>query len=272
MVRSVDQIRRRPRRRDPRVRLNLAAWAAIFSKIQATVTDVGGVMSHAAIVAREYGLPAVVGTGRATAAIRTGQMIRVDGSEGTVTGCCADRATPGRCSDSPGATSRSSAARAPTSESCWRPRSRCRPALPSRPRPSRVRPRRRAARQDLRARWRDVVARRSRHDRAGVPCHQRGDAIRAGAEALREEVAAQYASWLGEDSRRLPSARAPSARTARKLPSRASRRTYLWVRGAEHVCDAVRDCWVSLYSPPAISYRARLGASGEPPQWGSPCS
>jgi pyruvate,water dikinase len=61
------------------------AWAPIFSKIKATVTDVGGVMSHAAIVAREYGLPAVVGTGRATAAIRTGQTIRVDGSEGTVT-------------------------------------------------------------------------------------------------------------------------------------------------------------------------------------------
>ena len=33
--------------------------------------------------------------------------------------------------------------------------------------------------------------------------------------------------------------------------------TYLWVRGAGHVCDAVRDCWVSLYSPPAITYRAR---------------
>jgi pyruvate,water dikinase len=61
------------------------AWAPIFSKITATVTDVGGVMSHAAIVAREYGLPAVVGTGRATSQIRTGQMIRVDGSEGTVT-------------------------------------------------------------------------------------------------------------------------------------------------------------------------------------------
>ena len=61
------------------------AWAPIFSKIKATVTDVGGVMSHAAIVAREYGLPAVVGTGRATSAIRTGQTIRVDGSEGTVT-------------------------------------------------------------------------------------------------------------------------------------------------------------------------------------------
>src|SRR5450755_1756822 len=35
--------------------------------------------------------------------------------------------------------------------------------------------------------------------------------------------------------------------------------TYLWVRGVQHVCDAVRDCWVSLYSPTAISYRASLG-------------
>jgi pyruvate,water dikinase len=61
------------------------AWAPIFSKIKATVTDVGGVMSHAAIVCREYGLPAVVGTGRASSLIRTGQMIRVNGTEGVVT-------------------------------------------------------------------------------------------------------------------------------------------------------------------------------------------
>jgi pyruvate, water dikinase len=61
------------------------AWAPIFSKIRATVTDVGGVMSHAAIVCREYGLPAVVGTGRASSSIHTGQTIRVDGSEGVVT-------------------------------------------------------------------------------------------------------------------------------------------------------------------------------------------
>jgi len=68
------------------------AWAPIFSRITATVTDIGGVMSHAAIVCREYGLPAVVGTGRATAQIRTGQRIRVDGSAGTVTILDADGA------------------------------------------------------------------------------------------------------------------------------------------------------------------------------------
>jgi pyruvate,water dikinase len=61
------------------------AWAPIFPKIRAVVTDIGGVMSHAAIVCREYGLPAVVGTGRATAEIKTGQAIRVDGSTGVVT-------------------------------------------------------------------------------------------------------------------------------------------------------------------------------------------
>jgi len=61
------------------------AWAPIFSKIRAAVTDIGGVMSHAAIVCREYGMPAVVGTGRATAQIKTGQTVRVDGTNGVVT-------------------------------------------------------------------------------------------------------------------------------------------------------------------------------------------
>jgi pyruvate,water dikinase len=61
------------------------AWAPIFPKVKAVVTDIGGVMSHAAIVCREYGLPAVVGTGRATSEITTGQTVRVDGSNGVVT-------------------------------------------------------------------------------------------------------------------------------------------------------------------------------------------
>ena len=60
------------------------SWAPAFAKIGACVTDVGGVMSHAAIVCREYGMPAVVGTGHATKIIRTGMMLRVDGSTGAV--------------------------------------------------------------------------------------------------------------------------------------------------------------------------------------------
>ncbi|MDX6713491.1 MAG: pyruvate, water dikinase [Baekduia sp.] len=61
------------------------SWAPIFNKIAAAVSDIGGIMSHAAIVSREYGLPAVVGTGFGTKTIKTGQIVRVDGSKGTVT-------------------------------------------------------------------------------------------------------------------------------------------------------------------------------------------
>ncbi|HMM54000.1 MAG TPA: PEP-utilizing enzyme [Candidatus Desulfobacillus sp.] len=61
------------------------SWAPAFAKIKACVTDVGGVMSHAAIVCREYGMPAVVGTGHATKIIQSGMTIRVDGSSGVIT-------------------------------------------------------------------------------------------------------------------------------------------------------------------------------------------
>jgi pyruvate, water dikinase len=60
-------------------------WAPIFDKIAGAVSDIGGSMSHAAIVAREYGLPAVVGTGNGTTRIKDGQRIRVDGGRGIVT-------------------------------------------------------------------------------------------------------------------------------------------------------------------------------------------
>ncbi|MEY3960885.1 MAG: hypothetical protein RIR14_1539 [Pseudomonadota bacterium] len=61
------------------------SWAPVFGKIAAAVTDIGGMMSHAAIVCREYGLPAVTGTGTASAKIKTGMRLRVDGNTGTVT-------------------------------------------------------------------------------------------------------------------------------------------------------------------------------------------
>ncbi len=60
------------------------SWAPVFGKIKAAVSDIGGTMSHAAIVAREYGMPAVVGTGHATKLIKTGQRVRVDGDRGIV--------------------------------------------------------------------------------------------------------------------------------------------------------------------------------------------
>lgn len=61
------------------------SWSPIFSKVVATVSDVGGIMSHTAIVCREYGMPAVVGTGNAVSRISNGQMVRVDGDAGVVT-------------------------------------------------------------------------------------------------------------------------------------------------------------------------------------------
>jgi pyruvate,water dikinase len=61
------------------------SWAPVFARIQGAVCDVGGVMAHASIVAREYGLPAVVGTGFGTKLIRTGQRVRLDGDNGVVT-------------------------------------------------------------------------------------------------------------------------------------------------------------------------------------------
>ena len=61
------------------------AWTLIFPRAAAVVTDVGAPLSHAAIVARELGIPAVVGCGDATARLKTGDRVRVDGGAGTVT-------------------------------------------------------------------------------------------------------------------------------------------------------------------------------------------
>jgi pyruvate,water dikinase len=61
------------------------SWAPVFARIKGAVSDIGGIMSHAAIVSREYGLPAVVGTGFGTKQIETGQRLRVDGDAGVVT-------------------------------------------------------------------------------------------------------------------------------------------------------------------------------------------
>lgn len=59
-------------------------WTPLFATAAAVVTDTGGILSHCAVVAREYRIPAVVGVGTATAIIQDGQMLEVDGDAGTV--------------------------------------------------------------------------------------------------------------------------------------------------------------------------------------------
>ncbi len=60
------------------------SWTPLFVSIKGLVTEVGGLMTHGAVIAREYGLPAVVGVEHATKLIKDGQRIRVHGTEGYV--------------------------------------------------------------------------------------------------------------------------------------------------------------------------------------------
>jgi rifampicin phosphotransferase len=60
------------------------AWTSLFAMASAVVTDVGGPLSHSSIVAREYGIPAVLGTAVATRRVVDGQQVTVDGDQGLV--------------------------------------------------------------------------------------------------------------------------------------------------------------------------------------------
>ena len=62
----------------------MPSWTPLFSKIKGVVVEVGGMMAHAAIIAREYGMPAVVGAHEATQIIKTGDLLRIDGGKGVV--------------------------------------------------------------------------------------------------------------------------------------------------------------------------------------------
>ena len=59
-------------------------WSVLFPSVGALVTDTGGILSHPAIIAREYVIPAVVSTGHATQLLRDGQIVTVDGAVGSV--------------------------------------------------------------------------------------------------------------------------------------------------------------------------------------------
>ena len=64
--------------------MTMPAWTPLFAQVGAVVADSGGVLSHCAIVAREYGVPCVAGTVNGTSAIPDGARIHVDGTSGVV--------------------------------------------------------------------------------------------------------------------------------------------------------------------------------------------
>jgi phosphoenolpyruvate synthase/pyruvate phosphate dikinase len=66
-------------------KMTTPAWTPLFAMASAVVTDIGGPLSHGSIVAREFGIPAVLGTAMATRVIQSGWQITVDGNEGYVT-------------------------------------------------------------------------------------------------------------------------------------------------------------------------------------------
>jgi pyruvate,water dikinase len=90
-------------------------------------------------------------------------------------------------------------------------------------------------------------------------------------EAVRGEIMARYAELARAVGQTDPPVAVRSSAVGEDSADATfagQQESYLWVRGAEHVCEAVRDCWASLYSAPAISYRARLGRAAQAPAMG----
>ena len=85
VIRSIDDAARLGRGEVLVAETTAPPWTPLFATAAAVVTDTGGILSHCAVVAREYGIPAVVGVGMATALIADGQTVEVDGDSGLVT-------------------------------------------------------------------------------------------------------------------------------------------------------------------------------------------
>ena len=110
-------------------------------------------------------------------------------------------------------------------------------------------------------------------DSVGAASHAISQAMRFAPVpvAVRDEIAQRYAELAEEAGVAEPPVAVRSSalgEDSQDATFAGQQETYLWVRGAEHVRDAVRDCWVSLYSPPAIAYRARFGTAAEEPAMG----
>lgn len=90
-------------------------------------------------------------------------------------------------------------------------------------------------------------------------------------EALRAEVEERYAALAAAEDKTAPAVAVRSSargEDSSEATFAGQQETYLWVRGVDGVCEAIRGCWISLFSPPAITYRARLGGAAESPAMG----
>lgn len=59
-------------------------WTPILARVSGVITEVGGVLSHAAVIGREYKIPAILNVNQATRRIQTGDILRIDGKQGTI--------------------------------------------------------------------------------------------------------------------------------------------------------------------------------------------
>ena len=253
-------------------------WAPIFPKIRAVVTDIGGIMSHAAIVCREYGLPAVVGTGRATAEITTGQWIRVDGSSGVVSLLDTPRSMSAWTLNLAELTAADTNAFGGKGTNLGELIANGIPVPPGFAVST-------AAfdsfmdEGDARGRVATLLDGIDTEDVAAV--HEASEQValelrRTPVPAvLRDEVGERYGALASAEGKIAPPVAVRSSargEDSAEATFAGQQETYLWVRGVEGVCEAMRGCWISLYSPPAITYRARLGSATTLPRWASSCS
>jgi pyruvate,water dikinase len=87
-------------------------------------------------------------------------------------------------------------------------------------------------------------------------------------ESVRVELAGRYGELSAEPEPAVAVRSSALGEDSQEATFAGQQESYLWVRGADGVCDAVRDCWVSLYSPQAMTYRARAGAGDGAPAMG----
>jgi pyruvate,water dikinase len=107
----------------------------------------------------------------------------------------------------------------------------------------------------------DLLAGLDPADTAAVNAASRAIATAMRNQAFPDELRDSLAAVLGEGAHAVRSS--AIGEDSADATFAGQQETFLWVLGLDAVCDAIRECWISLYSPPAITYRARLAAGGQ---------